>query len=305
MKGIVRICALLAAGAAGTFAYGQGVLTDGNARFEFLSASTATTPGRALYKPDNGADADNVLFQTWWWLRLGNDTAETSLPWPPPSQTYVADTATLTWTGLRGVMNVVWIVDLTDGASVGQAKLAHALSITNTSANPLQLSLFHFADCDIFGASGASGDDASLLAPGRIRIEDQSPNRFCEFAGQNPNNFQVSAFPALTSALNNTTITNLSNTGLPATNIDVTAAYQWNLAINPGQTARLLAQLTINQAAQFTCPGDLNGDNAVNESDLGLLLQAWQTTAGGDADGDGDTDESDLGILLQNWQVNC
>ncbi len=53
------------------------------------------------------------------------------------------------------------------------------------------------------------------------------------------------------------------------------------------------------------CPGDLNGDRAVNESDLGLLLQAWQTSPGGDADGDGDTDESDLGILLQNWQQSC
>ncbi len=53
------------------------------------------------------------------------------------------------------------------------------------------------------------------------------------------------------------------------------------------------------------CPGDLNGDRSVNESDLGLLLQSWQSGPGGDADGDGDTDESDLGILLQNWQVTC
>lgn len=53
------------------------------------------------------------------------------------------------------------------------------------------------------------------------------------------------------------------------------------------------------------CPGDLNGDHRVDESDLGILLQAWQTTAGGDADGDGDTDESDLGLLLQNWMRNC
>ncbi|MFO0837732.1 MAG: VCBS repeat-containing protein [Phycisphaerae bacterium] len=49
-------------------------------------------------------------------------------------------------------------------------------------------------------------------------------------------------------------------------------------------------------------PGDLNGDDRVDESDLGILLQAWQSTAAGDIDGDGDTDESDLGLLLANWQ---
>ncbi|MFO0840722.1 MAG: hypothetical protein U1D55_19620 [Phycisphaerae bacterium] len=52
-------------------------------------------------------------------------------------------------------------------------------------------------------------------------------------------------------------------------------------------------------------PGDLNGDNCVNESDLGLLLAAWQSGAGGDVDGDGDTDESDLGLLLANWRLGC
>ncbi|MFO0839053.1 MAG: DVUA0089 family protein [Phycisphaerae bacterium] len=53
------------------------------------------------------------------------------------------------------------------------------------------------------------------------------------------------------------------------------------------------------------CVADFNGDRVVNESDLGLLLQAWQHGAGGDADGDGDTDESDLGLLLQNWLHVC
>ncbi len=52
-------------------------------------------------------------------------------------------------------------------------------------------------------------------------------------------------------------------------------------------------------------PGDLNGDCAVNEADLGLMLAAWQIGAGGDVDDDGDTDESDLGALLSDWGANC
>ncbi len=53
------------------------------------------------------------------------------------------------------------------------------------------------------------------------------------------------------------------------------------------------------------CPGDLNGDRRVDESDLGALLASWLMGPGGDADGDLDTDESDLGILLSNWQTSC
>ncbi|MFO0839681.1 MAG: hypothetical protein U1D55_14285 [Phycisphaerae bacterium] len=53
------------------------------------------------------------------------------------------------------------------------------------------------------------------------------------------------------------------------------------------------------------CPGDLNGDRVVNESDLGILLASWLSGPGGDADGDLDTDESDLGILLANWLITC
>ncbi len=56
------------------------------------------------------------------------------------------------------------------------------------------------------------------------------------------------------------------------------------------------------------CPGDLNKDWIVDQSDLGILLADWGCTGGdcpGDADGDGDTDQSDLGLLLANWRDIC
>ncbi|MFO0837634.1 MAG: hypothetical protein U1D55_03845 [Phycisphaerae bacterium] len=57
------------------------------------------------------------------------------------------------------------------------------------------------------------------------------------------------------------------------------------------------------------CPGDANGDRAVNESDLGILLQNWLQTVApgtlGDVTGDSVVNESDLGVLLQNWQHTC
>ncbi|MFO0839301.1 MAG: PQQ-dependent sugar dehydrogenase [Phycisphaerae bacterium] len=55
----------------------------------------------------------------------------------------------------------------------------------------------------------------------------------------------------------------------------------------------------------LACPGDVNADRQVDESDLGILLSAWQTTNAGDLNGDGLTNESDLGILLGNWHGVC
>ncbi|MFG0257404.1 MAG: choice-of-anchor B family protein [Phycisphaerales bacterium JB043] len=46
---------------------------------------------------------------------------------------------------------------------------------------------------------------------------------------------------------------------------------------------------------------DLNGDNDVNGSDLGLLLGSWGSPGATDLNGDGTTDGSDLGLLLGAW----
>jgi hypothetical protein len=52
--------------------------------------------------------------------------------------------------------------------------------------------------------------------------------------------------------------------------------------------------------------GDVNGDGAVNSSDLASLLVSWGVSnpvgrADGDLDGDGDVDGSDLAVLLATW----
>ena len=53
------------------------------------------------------------------------------------------------------------------------------------------------------------------------------------------------------------------------------------------------------------CIGDLDGDNDVDQSDLGILLSSYGNDAGGDIDGDGDTDQSDLGLLLSHYGETC
>jgi hypothetical protein len=53
------------------------------------------------------------------------------------------------------------------------------------------------------------------------------------------------------------------------------------------------------------CAADLNGDGAIDQTDLGILLPAFGVNALGDVDGDGDTDQSDLGILLAFFNTTC
>ena len=58
----------------------------------------------------------------------------------------------------------------------------------------------------------------------------------------------------------------------------------------------------IGGVADVRALGDLNGDDAVDGADLGLLLGAWGTSAvGPDLNGDGVVDGADLGLLLGNW----
>ncbi len=53
------------------------------------------------------------------------------------------------------------------------------------------------------------------------------------------------------------------------------------------------------------CPGDLDCDRVVGQSDLGILLSAWQSTSKGDLDCNGETNQADLGILLTHWGEGC
>ncbi|NBQ14409.1 MAG: hypothetical protein EBU31_07305, partial [Proteobacteria bacterium] len=52
------------------------------------------------------------------------------------------------------------------------------------------------------------------------------------------------------------------------------------------------------------CPSDLNGNRAVEGSDLGILLAYWGVAGAGDLNGDGVTNGADLGIMLAAWG-NC
>src|SRR5207249_734081 len=101
----------------------------------------------ADFQADGVTSADHV-FESWWWYRVnGVEPRETRFTWFPPTQTYVGNTATLSWTGLGGGrFSAQLLVLLTDGPSAGQTRLREEMTLTNTSAAAISIAVFKYVD---------------------------------------------------------------------------------------------------------------------------------------------------------------
>jgi len=79
----------------------------------------------------------------------------------------------------------------------------------------------------------------------------------------------------------------------------------------PRVTRPNLASALLNLPPTPPCPGDANGDNAVDSTDLNIILSDLgctippQTDCPGDLDADGDTDSTDLNIVLTAFGEPC
>lgn len=81
---------------------------------------------------------------------------------------------------------------------------------------------------------------------------------------------------------------------------------QWNDLPAAGATAGDYGIVEV----ETSCPGDVNGDNTVNLTDLATLLANFGVPSGatrsqGDLDDDGDVDLTDLATLLANFGTTC
>lgn len=92
----------------------------------------------------------------------------------------------------------------------------------------------------------------------------------------------------------------LTQIPLPVAGVYFVRVYEFD---SPSQTQMYTLAVSVEDAED--CPGDLNNDNVVDQSDLAILLAAYGIGDQGDIDGDGDTDLADLAILLANWGTIC
>ena len=78
----------------------------------------------------------------------------------------------------------------------------------------------------------------------------------------------------------------------------VTAGSTWYVRVGAASTGT--GSATVAFACQQSCVGNLNTDNQIDGSDLGILLASWGGAAY-DLNGDGTVNGADLGIMLANW----
>lgn len=204
----------------------------------FSSTSTGPTHNFTIAGQDQ-------VFQDWWWYRLGTDAREFTFPMPATSETYVGNTATITWNNLNGSgLNAV----LTVVISENPARAVHTMAITNANAAPVDLAVMRYVDFDL-NATASSDNAALVTSPSLMTVSEGA--RVFRFQGQGASNFAVSTFSTLRGTLADADIDNMADTGLPFGPGDYTGGYQW--ASQPLAAGATRNYVTVyGEPAQFT-----------------------------------------------------
>ncbi|MCI0362430.1 MAG: hypothetical protein L0Y44_05720 [Phycisphaerales bacterium] len=251
-----------AAAAFGAFALSQQALavinisnTVSGGAANFISTAVATTTNTNLSDANFHAGApqvDHVWDYAWFW-RLAGDTREFQFSTVGAVDSSVGNSGTRTYaTGpfAGAPFSAVFSYLLTDGPVVGQALLNTTLTITNTSANAITISLFNYLDADVAGAA----NDTGVLAGDTATITDAG-GTFMQYQGIGATGAQGGVFGGTPgSLLLNAAVDNLTG-GYPQNNVDFCGAFQWDLVIGAGQSATIFNNVSINQAVP--APGAL------------------------------------------------
>lgn len=246
MLRFVRASAVLFALLGSTTAFAQGTITDGAATFVRTSTPFDATPTGNLTGVSATSTQDH-LFETGWYFRVSGDTREFFFP-APSTQNYAANTSTLDWTDVaaRGLFSAreVSVVTNLSGPS---GRVEQTMTITNLSqSNPLVIDIFHMLDYDVQPTAG--NDSATQIGPTRIGLTDPG-GVTGEYVGVGASAFMVRAFSGtdLGAVLDDSTVTNLDNSGLPFGPGDYTSAMQWaSQTIAPSASASFVVQFSIN-----------------------------------------------------------
>lgn len=217
--------------------------------------ATYTIPAASHYDVSQtsnltGVGTGDYVFEDGWWFRVSGDTQESFFP-APNTTTCAGAAGTITWTDVsaRGLFSASHALALTSAAA-GSGELIQTMTITNLSAvNPLTIELFHGVDFDVNGSAGT--DSGTLTSPNTFITFTDATAGLAEYHAFNPSAtaFMVRPFAATTDVfglLGNAVVDNLDNSGLPATNIDVTSAFQWSLVIQPSASASVSVAMAGN-----------------------------------------------------------
>jgi len=146
-----------------------GTITDGDCTFtQVVSPTSGTaTPATGSVFRVNGAGGTDHTFYDWWWFRVnGVDTREFAFN-SATSWNWAGRSGTVNYTTANFTAVLSWTITDT-GTNSGQ--IDTSARITNTTAAPLNLALFHGFDMDYAGSIGTDG--VVLTSPGLMTLTD-------------------------------------------------------------------------------------------------------------------------------------
>ena len=155
----------------------------------------------------------------------------------------------------RNALTLTYNFTLVDDTSVSDAdQFAWDVSFTNNTASALSFVFYTYLDLDLLGTPA---NDLVTVTGGnqQMYVTDSTNPAAGPFGwralGGASTNYQVGAYPGLQNTLNGwTSAQNLNNTNtLASTPGDVTAAFQYSIALAPGQTLVMTSAVTEPQTA--------------------------------------------------------
>ena len=239
--------ALVASFVSAPVAFGQGIITDGDAQYRNLAGPV----GAAFWWPD-GPTETNHLNRNSWFYRVAGDTGQTLVHYDfgtggaaPDAESYLGRKAKILWD--QSPLDLELTIKLFDGVNDGESQLLQVMKVTNTSQSAVDVSIFNFVDID---AGGTINDDTAVVdVNGSLFTVDDPGGDTVEWFGPEADAWEIRAFPDLFADLNSGADYNLTSTGSPLNKADFTGAFQWNLTIQPGEFLKVKVGAGINMPA--------------------------------------------------------
>ena len=231
----------------------------------------------------------SILYQSGWWYRVnGVDTREYPLP-APSGGIYSGPYALLASDNVDGKgFDAREEVDVYDNQRPS-GTFRTSLDITNNTSAPLDLTLFHYLDADADGTSEGDlgegfGSFPLLFASWTLTFTGVDTQGQYRAFGRTPalraNGWMVRPWPQIRALLNDTSIDNLTNDGVPFGPGDWTAAYQWNVTIPAGVKQTVAEVVVSSRVPSRSVKGDLM--EISNQADVLFwdpaagMLEVWE-----------------------------
>lgn len=225
----------------GTANAGVFTLQDGNSMAHVDTNSIGgNRPGMDQWE----IDGVNQLYSQWFWYRVGNSGPEQRINALPIIGEFSSNTNfdprpdSMSVLFGNNQLNIEIRFTLRGGsAGSNRGDIAEQIRITNNTSSPLPMSFFQYSDFDLGG--DVDDDFVGIMGPNVVRQADSTSGLSINETVVTPpaNNWEVGAFPATISRLDDANTDNLNGNGGPLVgSADYTWAFQWNITIPAGRT---------------------------------------------------------------------